>query len=183
MDELSLVGASRAGDKSAFGSLIDRYYKDVYRLAYQYTGSHHEADDVCQETFLRAFESIGKLRDDSCFKAWVFMIASNLLRKRIKQIKRERKLAARTHGAAVAEVAEDKSPEPFETLSAKEKAIIIHKELQKMPDRVRLAAILILMEGLAQKDAAGIMNCSEASVCRQLDVAREWLRARLRDLI
>ena len=88
MDDLLLVGPSQAGDKAAFGSLIDRYYKSIYRFAFQCTGSHHDADEVCQETFLRAFEHIRKLKDGRYFKGWIFMIASNLLRKRAKQRKK-----------------------------------------------------------------------------------------------
>jgi len=179
MDELALVRASQRGDKAAFGSLIDRHYKSIYRLAYQYTGSHQDADDLCQETFLRAFDSIRKVRDAKRFRGWIFMIASNLLRKRIKDLRR----VARTLDEAARELFEHDDVEPIETLLAKEKAVIIHKQLQKMPEDMRLVTILILMEGLAQKDVAAVLNCSEASVSRRLDVARKWLRARLQKFI
>jgi len=183
MDELAAVRTSQAGDRAAFGALIDRYYKKIYRFAYQFTGSHHDADDVCQETFLRAFDNIKKLKDCDCFKGWIFMIASNLLRKHIKQTEYKKTLSAKLLDIASVEVAEDESTQPFETLSSKEKAMIIHKQLQTMPELMRLVTILILMEGLTQKDAAGILTCSEATVSRQLDAARNWLRARLQNLI
>ena len=80
MDEVSLVQASQMGNKAAFGSLIDRYYQSIYRLAYHFTGNHYDTDEVCQETFLRAFENIRKLKEGSRFKGWIFIIASNLLR-------------------------------------------------------------------------------------------------------
>ena len=183
MDELLLVEASQAGDKDAFGSLIDRYYKRIYRFAYQYTGHHHDADEVCQETFLLALDSIRRLRDHSCFERWIFKIALNLLRKRVGEIKRRKKLVVKSLRDLTVETTEDKCSEPFEALSAKEKAMIIHEELERMPKQMRLATILILMEGLTQKDAAGILNCSEASLSRCLDRAREWLRAKLRNLL
>lgn len=183
MDDLLLVGSSQAGDREAFGSLIDRYYKSIYRLAFQYTGSHHDADEVCQETFLRAFESIRKLKDGNRFKGWIFMIASNLLRKRSKRIKREKTLDIENLSTAGVKLAEDKNGEPFESLSTKEKTMIIHEQLQKMPKHMRLVTILILMEGLSQKDAAGILNFSESSVSRHLDMARKWLKARLQKFI
>jgi len=78
MDELALIKASRTGDRAAFGGLVDLYYKNIYRLAYRYMGCHAEADDICQETFLRALEKIGTLRDGRCFKAWLLKIALNL---------------------------------------------------------------------------------------------------------
>jgi RNA polymerase sigma-70 factor (ECF subfamily) len=183
MDDLLLVGSSQAGDRTSFGSLVDRYYKSIYRLAFQYTGSHHDADEICQETFFRAFESIRKLKDGSCFKGWIFMIASNLLRKRIKQIKRERMLDMENLDSVAIKLAKDKSTQPLKTLSTKEKTMIIHEQLQQMPNYLRLVTILILMEGLSQKDAAEILNCSEPSVCRHLDMAKKWLKSRLQRFV
>lgn len=167
----------------AFGSLIDRYYKSIYRFAFQYTGKHHDADEICQESFLRAFENIRKLKDGSRFKGWIFMIASNLLRKRAKQIKREKTLDMENPGNVAIKLAEEKSVQPFESLSTKEKTVVIHEQLRQIPDHMRSVTILILMEGLSQKDAAGILDCSEASVSRHLDMARKWLRIRLRKFI
>lgn len=183
MNEVLLVGASQAGDKAAFGSLINRYYKNIYRFAYQYTGNHHDADEVCQETFLRALNSIRKLKDGNCFKGWIFTIASNLLRKRIKESKRENTLGTKSPDGAAVELAEDKNTQPFEVLSSKEKAMIIQRHLQEMPEQMRLVTILVFMEGLTQKDAAGVLSCSEASASRHLDAARKWLRARLQNLV
>ena len=86
----------------------------------------------------------------------------------------------------ICEIADDRSVKkvkgPFETLSAREKADIIHKQLRQMPEHMRLVTILILMEGLSQKDAAGILGCSEPSVSRFVAQARGWLRDRLRNL-
>ena len=183
MDDILLVGSSKTGDRAAFGSLIDRYYKNIYRFAFEYTGKHHDADEICQETFLRAFESIRKVKDGSRFKGWIFMIASNLLRKRAKQIKREKTLDMRNPESIAIKLAEDKSAQPFETLSTKERTTIIHEQLQQMPEHMRLVTILVLMEGLSQKDAAGILNRSEPSVSRHLDMARKWLKARLQKFI
>ncbi|MHC4258990.1 MAG: RNA polymerase sigma factor [Planctomycetota bacterium] len=183
MDELSLVRASQRGDKAAFGSLIDLYYRNIYRLAYQYTGSHQDAADICQDTFLRAFDSIRKLRDAKRFKGWIFMIALNLLRRRAKEIRSRMQLAVKTVDSVAVKLTEYDNVEPCETLSAKEKAAIIHKQLQIMPEHMRLVTVLTLMEGLTQKDTAGVLNCSEASVSRWLDMARQWLSTRLQNLI
>jgi len=76
-----------------------------------------------------------------------------------------------------------KAETPFETLSSGERAEIIHKQMQDMPQHMRLVTILILMEGLNQRDAAGILSCSEPSVSRHIAQARRWLRNRLRNLV
>jgi RNA polymerase sigma-70 factor (ECF subfamily) len=182
MDDLLLVEASQAGDKAAFSSLIDRYYRNVYRLAYQYTGSHHDADDICQEAFLRAFAAIGSLRDGGSFKGWIFTIASNLLRKHAKGMKVERRLAARGSIAGATASAEDGNDAPSAKMAAEETTAIVRRQVQEMPEHVRLVTILVLMEGLSQKEAAAVLHCSEATVCRRLGAAMEWLRARLQNL-
>lgn len=182
MDDFSLVGSSQAGDRAAFASLIDRHYKGIYRFAYHYTTSFHDADEVCQETFLRAFLNIDKLKDAGRFKGWVFTIASNILKKRAKRIGREKAVVAEDGDAVQTEIACERYTGPFDALCAKEKATIIHRRLQEMPERMRSAAILILMQGFSQKEAAVILKRSEASVSRDLDMARKWFRTKLRDL-
>jgi RNA polymerase sigma-70 factor (ECF subfamily) len=183
MDDLLLVEASQAGDKAAFSSLIDRYYRNVYRLAYQYTGSHHDADDICQEAFLRAFGAIESLRDGGSFKGWIFTIASNLLRRRIKDMKVEKRLAARSSSGSATESAENEDGVPSAKMAAEETTAIVRRQVQEMPEHIRLVTILVLMEGLSRKEAAAVLNCSEATVCRRLEAATEWLRARLRSVI
>jgi DNA-directed RNA polymerase specialized sigma24 family protein len=59
----------------------------------------------------------------------------------------------------------------------------VHRALQEMPDKMRLTAILVLMEERSQKDVAQILHCSEATVCRWVEAARNLLRANLRKLI
>lgn len=179
MDEVSLVQASRVGNRAAFGSLVDRYYQSIYRLAYHFTGNHYDADDVCQETFVRALDSIESLKDDSRFKGWIFMIASNLVRRHIKK----EKLASRTSNLILPEAAEHEHIQPLERLSNREKAVVIQKRLQEMPEHLRLVTILTIMEGLSQKEAANVLDFSEASVSRYLEAAKKWLHTRLQDLI
>ena len=183
MDELKAIQASRAGDKNAFAGLIGQYYKNIYRYAYQCTGNHQDADDICQETFLRAFDNIRTLKDGKKFKGWIFQIASNLSRKRIKKLKFEKRVISLTSDDSLPGRFEDTNAQPLENLSGREKAMLVQEELQKMPGRVREAAILVLIEGQTQKEAAGILNCSEATISRHLNTAINLLRYRLQNLI
>jgi RNA polymerase sigma-70 factor (ECF subfamily) len=179
MDEVSLVQASQTGNKAAFGLLIDMYYQSIYRLAYHFTGNYHDADDICQETFFRALNSIESLKDGSRFKGWIFMIASNLLRRHTKR----KKMVSRTSDNLPTENTKNQQSQPFERLSSREKAVVIQKRLQKMPEQMRLVTILTIMEGLSQKEAANVLDFSEASVSRYLEGARKWLHTELQDLI
>lgn len=182
MDETALVRATQRGERRAFGALVDRYYRNVYRLAYAYTGCYQEADDMCQETFLRAFTRIGELRNGSNFQNWLFSIACNLVRRHIKLTSDKRKRLAEDLALNPGHYERQGSPGPLETLSRKEEAEAVYGRLQQMPDRMRLATILILMQGVSQKDAACMLNCSTASICRELRMAKQRLRGMLENL-
>ena len=127
---------------------------------------------------MRALDSIKQLKDGNRFKGWVFMIASNVSRGKIKNTR------YKSAFIDVSEVlSENEADEPLQKLSDKERAAAIQNQLQKMPERLRIVTTLVLIEGLKQKDVAKILNCSEPSVSRDMDNARKWLHIRLQDLI
>lgn len=179
MNEPAAIRASQTGDRQALGDLVERYYQRVYRLAYHYAGNHQDADDICQETFLAVTRNIERLRDGQRFDGWVFVIASNLLRRR----SRRRKIRLRLHAGAGDAQEPQSTGTPGGGMVRGERAAAVHRELQRMPEKTRLAAILVLMEGQSQKEAARILGCSEASVSRYVEAARHLLRVGLRGLI
>jgi RNA polymerase sigma-70 factor (ECF subfamily) len=183
MDELTLVEASKRGDTAAFGLLVDQYYRTIYRSVYHHTGNHHDADDLCQQTFLQAVSNIGSLRDANSFRRWIFTISANLAKKRWKKNKRNRAVPLASDSQLGTSIVADVCNEPAAALSAKEKASIVQEKLQQMPEHMRMVAVLILMEGFAQKEAAAILKCSEATISRHLSMAKKWLRNTLQDLI
>jgi RNA polymerase sigma-70 factor, ECF subfamily len=174
MDERATVKASQSGDRTAFGHLIDLHYKGLYRFAYQCAGSAGDADDICQEAFLRALGQIRRLRYGECFRPWLYAIALNLARRR----GRSRRIAA-----ASAEEPPQDAPEALEALKGRERADLVREQIGRLPEPVRLATILVLMDGMTQKEAAAVMRCSEATMSRHLETARDLLRVRLRHVI
>jgi RNA polymerase sigma-70 factor (ECF subfamily) len=181
MNELAAVRTSQTGDRGAFGVLIERYYKSIYRYAYQCIGNHQDADDICQETFLRALGNIHALKDGKRFKGWIFQIATNLSRKRIKSMKSEK--VTTTDFDFLPQHVEDKSTQPLEKISGREKAAVIQDELRKMPKHIRMATILVLIEGLSQKETAEALNRSQSAICRDIEIGKDRLRQRLQKLI
>ena len=181
MEELAAVKASQAGDKAAFGLLIDKHYKNIYRYAFHCTGNHPDADDICQETFLKAYNSIGQLKNVNCFREWIYTIASNLSRRRIKKIKLNNNCLSVSADSLTH--MEDKNVHPFENITKSEKASIIQNYLQEMSERLRMVTVLVLMEDLTQKEAAKILNRSEPSISRDVNDAKAWLQSRLQNLI
>jgi RNA polymerase sigma-70 factor, ECF subfamily len=179
MDELTAVKESQTGDRDAFGFLISQYYKSIYRYAYQLIGTNQDADDICQETFLRAFEEIKELQNGRCFKGWIFMIATNLSRRYINKKRCDEKSSS----TWVSIKMQSGANEPYENLSSNEKATIVQNQLLKMPEQMRMATVLVHIEDFTQKEASEILNCSQATVCRDLERAMVQLRSKLQDLV
>ena len=76
-EEQVLVTRARGGDRLAFREIVERYKKKIYYLAYDLTNNHHDAEDLSQEVFIKAFRSINSFRGDSKFSSWLYRIAVN----------------------------------------------------------------------------------------------------------
>ncbi len=179
MDEITAVAASKTGDRKAFGCLVDQYYQGVYRFAYHSTGRHQDADDICQETFVRALDKIRGLRDTQNFRGWIFAIAANLVRRQVRRSWRTPKTETSVREEWEADGGSVEQT-PAQQMTIAEQALRVQRELETMPEAVRMAAVLAFMEGHSQREVAAILGCSEATICRHLEAARTQLRARLR---
>lgn len=93
--DLELVRAARKGDRNAYGKLVDRHLRSVYSVALRVLGQSSDAEDVSQDTFLRAFERLNLFDDSRSFRNWLLKIASNLAINRIRTRARERRLKLR----------------------------------------------------------------------------------------
>jgi RNA polymerase sigma-70 factor (ECF subfamily) len=78
--EKDLVLAARGGDRDAFNELISNYTDRIYRLAWKLSGNQEDAEDIFQETFLKAVDNIGSFRLESSFGTWLYSIAMNVMR-------------------------------------------------------------------------------------------------------
>jgi RNA polymerase sigma-70 factor (ECF subfamily) len=76
--DLLLVEQFRRGDREAFDRIVARHRREVYRIARRMTGSHEDADDVTQDTFLKAYRALGNFRGESALRTWLIRIALNL---------------------------------------------------------------------------------------------------------
>src|SRR5437764_7813317 len=75
--DAAALARAKAGDKDGFRLLVERHSRSVFRLAYRMTGNEQDAEDVVQETFLRAFKQLNHYESRSSFSTWLYRIASN----------------------------------------------------------------------------------------------------------
>jgi len=136
-DEAAVVAEAKAGSYAAFEELMNRYERRIYRLGLNITGSHEDAEDVLQETFLKVFEHIADFREDSGFYTWIFRIGLNMS---LIELRRRRSDKAIPLEGAVGEQEEsmpwdyaDWRPNPEQLMARSELENILLKALQSLP--------------------------------------------------
>lgn len=171
LSDEDLVRASRNSSEKHFVALVDRHATLVYRVARSITGSHEEAEDVVQETFLRAFKNLDKFDSSkSAFKTWLLTIARNQSINIISSIKRRALIFFGDRDENDPELEFSSNPlgqesQDAETmLSIKQQFQTMEKSLKKLPERQRTALTLKSQENLSYEEIASVMETSVSSV-------------------
>jgi RNA polymerase sigma-70 factor (ECF subfamily) len=167
VDELQWVYRCRHGDQTALGYLIARHRNRLIRTASNLLRDRHEAEDVAQEAFLKAFREIGRLRDDRAFSGYLYRICVRLCMDRLR-LKR-------------AEPAEFDSVQNHEGGHI-ENRVVIEKCLDQMPTDLRTTLVLREIEQLSYEEVAETMRVPIGTVRSRLHTARDkfrrlWLEA------
>lgn len=172
----TLVLRTRQGDPAAFEALIRQHQRMIYSLTFRMTGSVADAEDLTQETFIRAWRQIGSYRAACKLSTWLYRIAINAcLNWRQRETLRVEVEAgwAETKGTA------DLSAE--RTLAGNETGRSVHAALLKLPAKQRAAILLTVYDGLNHAEAAEVLGCSETTVSWRVFAARRklqrWLAA------
>ena len=177
-----LVEAAQAGDADAVDSLVRRYQVRMFNFARTLTASDGDAEDLAQETFIRAFRGLGRFRGESSFKNWLYRIAVNLAHtqrgKRVRQAPVwERRLEAD-------DVSEHHLTSHTDDL---EKAVIhrqaLDRALSTLSEEMRAPLILHDVEGLEYREIAEILEVPIGTVMSRIFRARQRMRPLLVDLL
>jgi RNA polymerase sigma-70 factor (ECF subfamily) len=178
-EELAALAIS--GSESAFSVLVDRYTHVVYRLAFGITGVAQEAEDIVQETFIRAFSHLDTFSPSkAAFKTWLLTIARNQSINVFSSLKRK---ALRFLNEMDVEEHPGCSDNPFspqkqnveDLLSMKQEFLRVERALVKLPERQRTAVLLKAKENMSYEEIASVMNTSSSSVESLIFRARKRL--------
>jgi RNA polymerase sigma-70 factor (ECF subfamily) len=180
-DDAQLVARTRDGDDDAYADLVGRHQQRVYRVAYRITGSHEEALDVAQETFLKAYRKLGSWKPRAPFGAWLARLAVN------QAIDHRRRIARhadeRTVGLDAAPPATAGSATAGDAYAARREIDErIGSALTELSPAQRTAFVLRHYEGMAVAEIAPVLGCSVGSVKVHLFRAMRRLRVLLHDL-
>jgi len=169
--ELSLIRAARAGDVGAFEEIFHLYRGRVYLLALRMLGRREDAEDVVQETFVRAWAGMRSFRGDSRLLTWLCAIASRLCIDTLRQRGRNAALNA----DPLCDVAAASAPEAHSA----ELSQTLQDALARLCPAHRLLVVLCDIQGLTSAEAARVAGCSPLSVRVRLCRARRVLRRML----
>jgi RNA polymerase sigma-70 factor, ECF subfamily len=183
LDEAQLIRDAKAGKYEAFEALVHRYERKIYNVAYRLSGNRGDAEDVLQETFLKAFENLKKFRGESSFYTWVMRIAVNATLIRFRKS---------SHPSTITIDELDESPEGFhpravvkweenpeQKYSRLESERILRRAILRLPPIYRTVFWLRDVEEFSNADVARMLKLSVFAVKSRLMRARMELREQL----
>jgi RNA polymerase sigma-70 factor (ECF subfamily) len=189
IDDTMLVREAQRGNRAAFEELVRHYDQAVLRLALHLTGSEHDAQDVYQDAFLKAYKSIGNFRFECSFYTWIYRIVTNLcldqLRK--KQVRKEDAPVATDPSGEQFDVL-DRVPDaraganPERDLMRRELGSRINRALDRLTPRERMVFELKHYHGLKLRTVGEILNTTEETAKNTLFRATQKLRGALADM-
>ena len=185
-----LVQRVIAGDRGAFDELIRRYQRQAVAVSYRLLGSSHDALEVTQDAFLKAYKSIDTLQKPDAFGGWLMRIVSNLSlnfrrsRKSRSQLPLDDILGPSDAGQAEGSGGSEwmaRSGDPVRGLESREMGQRLQEALKQLPEKQRLAIVMFTIDEMPQKDVAAALDCSVEAVKWHVFQGRKKLKELLKE--
>lgn len=152
MDEQDLISRVKKGDGPAFEILVRLHYRGAYNLALRFMKDHGGADDVVQNSFVKAFNAIESFRGDSSFKSWLFRIVSNTAKNALRS--RHERLRSDLEEEDLGSVRAD-----YSGIERAQTSEILRLAIGQLPERQRQSLELRIFEDMSFKEVAEAMDC------------------------
>ncbi len=184
--DLELVRRVQAGQKSAFDPLVRKYQHKVFAIISRYVHNHAEAQDVAQDTFIRAYRALANFRGESAFYTWLYTIATNTAKNHlVSQGRRPPGDDIQIDDAAMLEggMRLRDSATPERELMRQEIERAVTTAVERLPEDLRKAFTLREVDGLSYEEIATAMNCPIGTVRSRIFRARDAIDQILRPLL
>ena len=173
------------GEDTALNELMTRWQRPLVDFIFRYIGHREDAVDLAQETFVRVFEKRHRYRPTGKFSTWLFTIAANLSRNRLRWRKRHPTVAFDSHPheedhgpiSPSALLVQGKSPADIAEQNELKRAV--QQQIQLLPHQLRTALLLFEYENLSYEEIAAVLNCTPKAIETRLYRARNILRQAL----
>jgi RNA polymerase sigma-70 factor (ECF subfamily) len=177
--EAHLIERARRGEKAAFGRLIRMHQRRIYACAIRMLGDRGEAEDAVQETFLRAWRALDRFDGRAELSTWLYRICINVSLNAIRRRKRV-DLSDPDLPSPVADPTQGLT-DPRDGAQALQLYARLARALDQLSPSLRATVVLVLIEGMPQKEASEVLGCSEGTIAWRVHEARRRLRAALAD--
>lgn len=187
VEEMDLLTRARRGELTAYDALVRRYQERIYATVYHMTANHEDANDLAQETFIKAFQALRSFRGGSSFYTWVYRIAVNKTLNFLKQRKNRTQMSLddldfnAEHDPDLVALISEKTPHREASLSELQEKL--NTAMQKLSEPHRMVVALHDVQGLSHEEIAKIMDCNVGTVRSRLFYARQQLQAYLSDYL
>jgi len=186
-DEQALVQRVRRGDLEAYDELVRRYQERIYATIYHMTSNHEDANDLAQESFIKAFQALKSFKGGSSFYTWLYRIAVNKTINFLKQRKSRVHMSLNDldfnaeHDPDLVAFVSDKTPRREAGLTELQEKL--NAAMLKLSEPHRLVVVLHDVQGLSHDEIAKIMDCNIGTVRSRLFYARQQLQGYLSDYL
>jgi RNA polymerase sigma factor (sigma-70 family) len=183
MLEADLVRKARRGDLNAYDELVKRYQQRIYATIYHMTSNHEDANDLAQESFIKAFQALNTFKGGSTFYTWLYRIAVNKTINFLKQRKKRQHMSLNDidfnaeHDPDLVALISDKTP--FRNAGLSELQKFLNEALLKLSEPHRMVVVLHDVQGQSHEEIAEIMGCNIGTVRSRLFYARQQLQGYL----
>jgi RNA polymerase sigma-70 factor (ECF subfamily) len=183
-----LVRRTAAGSRRDFDELVLRYQRQAVAVSYRLLGSTHDAMEVVQDSFLKAYASLATLQRPEAFGGWLLRIVSNLSLnyRRSRKVRSQLPLddVLQAHEPPAGSQGESSGAvDPVRALASKELGGRLMDALAELPEKQRLAIVLFTIEQMPQKDVAAALDCTVEAVKWHVFQGRKRLKELLKDYI
>ncbi|MFD1037730.1 RNA polymerase sigma factor SigW [Virgibacillus byunsanensis] len=173
----------KKGDQAAYEDVVSFFQNKIYQHCFRMLGNMHEAEDIAQEAFIRAYVNIHSFDDRRKFSTWLYRIATNLTIDRIRKRKPDFYLDAEIKGAEGLDMYSQLPTDgrlPEEEVESLELQSYIHKEITELPPKYRSIIMLRYLEEFSLKEISEILDIPLGTVKTRIHRGREALRKKLR---
>jgi RNA polymerase sigma-70 factor (ECF subfamily) len=178
-----LVNLARARDEAAVRAITTRYNRRLFRIARSILRNDAEAEDVVQETYVRAFTGLDMFRGDAAFGTWITRIAMNEALGRLRRLRPtvewETYGANRNQAEIIHFPASAVSNDPEKTMAQSEVRAVLEQAIDELPDAFRAVFVARIVEGMSVEETADLFGLQPATVKTRLHRARLLLREEL----
>jgi RNA polymerase sigma factor (sigma-70 family) len=174
-----LIEHARQGNAAAFGLLVQRYQEVAFRVAYLIAGDAHDAEDIAQDAFIKAYAGLARFRSEAPFRPWLLQIVANEARNRRRSAGRRAHLALRAAADQRNAVSGDAAPSPESAALADEQRHVLLDALDTLREEDRQAIAYRYFLDLSEAEMADALGCARGTVKSRLSRALARLREQL----